>query len=844
MDYSTKTLAQGCFGKIYQQKFGDAWAAMKKVPVRFISEKDLQRECEVYNNARHPNVVRLLGKPWIDDYKWHIPMEFIFGEDLETTIFESANSKIQLTPAVKATIIIGMCDGLHHLHSKDIIHQDLKPDNIMVEHQTHRAVIIDLGLAKFSKDGLNSAQNLGNEAYSAPEILRSKGVRDKQSDVWAMGKIIAELCAGTRLKTQYLCASKIQETLKTDQTYCTPVSKMVETNPDYRVTMDDILPEIKEAASASKRESQPRDITFTQGNQMRGNTTAALNSDDWRAGSALLINSGPRNLTVMQRNEMRGNGFPEMRGSLFASSMDMRDGTVTQNYAMMGNAVDELMPNIRAQQMDIRDEIQRHHMMVKQSLGLPISPMLNVQHEPLQQLGMGRGGVFPFTGDGVINQMSKMSMTGEIKQISGAQICFQRLKSLKIGRRHFKVRHPNVVKLLGDPWVEDYKWHIPMEFIFGEDLETTIFESANSKIQLTPAVKATIIIGMCDGLHHLHTKDIIHQDLKPDNIMVEHQTHRAVIIDLGLAKFSKDGLNSAQNLGNEAYSAPEILRSGEVRDKQSDVWAMGKIIAELCAGTRLKTQYLCASKIQETLKTDQTYCTPVSKMVETNPEYRVTMDDILPEIKEAASASKRDSKPRDTNVTSLGNEKRGNTSAALNSNDWRAGSALLINSGPRNLTVMQRNEMRGNGFPEMRGSLFASSMDMRDGTVTQNYAMMGNAVDELMPNIRTSPLAQHMDLRDEIQRHHMMVKQSLGLPISPMLNVQHEPLQQLGMGRGGVFPFTGDGVINQMSQMSMTGEVRQSFSEQKVAMNYKKVESSGGTSFSYNKVQMSKHISK
>lgn len=38
----------------------------------------------------------------------------------------------QLTPANKGNIIIGMCEGLLHLHSKDIVHQDLKPENIMV----------------------------------------------------------------------------------------------------------------------------------------------------------------------------------------------------------------------------------------------------------------------------------------------------------------------------------------------------------------------------------------------------------------------------------------------------------------------------------------------------------------------------------------------------------------------------------------------------------------------------------------------------------------------------------------------------------------------------------------
>lgn len=39
---------------------------------------------------------------------------------------------LQLTPPIKGTIIVGMCEGLLHLHSRDIVHQDLKPENIMV----------------------------------------------------------------------------------------------------------------------------------------------------------------------------------------------------------------------------------------------------------------------------------------------------------------------------------------------------------------------------------------------------------------------------------------------------------------------------------------------------------------------------------------------------------------------------------------------------------------------------------------------------------------------------------------------------------------------------------------
>ncbi|CDQ64779.1 unnamed protein product [Oncorhynchus mykiss] len=248
MAYSTSTLAAGCFGKIYREKYNDTWAAIKKVPQHLINRRDLERECQVYNKAIHPNIVKLLGNPTLKDSKWIIPMEFIFGEELETTIFKSQKSQIQLTPSIKATIITGMCEGLLYLHSKDIVHQDLKPDNIMVEHDTHRAVIIDMGLAKFFCNGLNSAMDTGNEAYSPPEVLQRRGQRDQRSDVWAMGKIIAELCARVRLHTPSVCPTKIQETLSLQgQQYCNAVCRMVQRDPTMRATMAGIMPEIQRA---------------------------------------------------------------------------------------------------------------------------------------------------------------------------------------------------------------------------------------------------------------------------------------------------------------------------------------------------------------------------------------------------------------------------------------------------------------------------------------------------------------------------------------------------------------------------------------------------------------------
>ncbi|KAL7393014.1 hypothetical protein ABVT39_005366 [Epinephelus coioides] len=256
MAYSTGTIAKGCFGKVYKEKYNDTWAAIKRVPQQLISRKDLERECKVYNKANHPNIVKLLGNISLKDGKWVIPLEFIFGEDLETTIFKASKSKITLSPSVKGTIIVGMCEGLAFLHSRDIVHQDLKPENIMVEHDTNRAVIIDLGLAKFFRFGLNSAIDMGNEAYSAPEVLQRGSQRDQRSDVWAMGKMIAELCARIRLYTPSVCPAKIKEILK-DQPYCHAVCRMVDTDPSLRASMGGVMNEIRKAAGAGVANNAP-----------------------------------------------------------------------------------------------------------------------------------------------------------------------------------------------------------------------------------------------------------------------------------------------------------------------------------------------------------------------------------------------------------------------------------------------------------------------------------------------------------------------------------------------------------------------------------------------------------
>ncbi|MGH0132029.1 UNVERIFIED_CONTAM: hypothetical protein FKN15_026061 [Acipenser sinensis] len=204
-----------------------------------------------------------------------------------------------------------------------------------------------------------------------------------------------------------------------------------------------------------------------------------------------------------------------------------------------------------------------------------------------------------------------------------------------------KLNHPNIVKLLFDPWKEDGTWHFPLEFIDGEDLEKVLFKQRDSRIKLSRSAKVTIINGMCHGLSFLHDRNIVHQDLKPDNIMIEYGTFRPVLVDFGVAKItSSTGFSTATNNGNTAYAAPEVFQ-GSHRNKSTDIWAMGKIITELLLGSIVETEKCGCRYVEEILK-GMPYAKSVSQMVYTDPHRRVEMKQILGDIEMAGEAFKRE----------------------------------------------------------------------------------------------------------------------------------------------------------------------------------------------------------
>jgi WD40 repeat protein len=119
--------------------------------------------------------------------------------------------------------------------------------------------------------------------------------------------------------------------------------------------------------------------------------------------------------------------------------------------------------------------------------------------------------------------------------------------------------------------------YLAMEYIEGESLADLIARRA----PLSLADKLQLIDEVCAGMACVQRADLVHRDLKPDNIMVDGEYGPVKILDFGIARSLETGLSRfTQGIGTPCYMSPEQVTSGRV-DQRSDIFAIGSVFYEL-----------------------------------------------------------------------------------------------------------------------------------------------------------------------------------------------------------------------------------------------------------------------
>eukprot|EP00347_Sterkiella_histriomuscorum_P015113 403358271 len=200
-------LGSGGFGQVSLVKERDTkyqrYLALKKINIgtTMNEQKKLRvmRETQILQQLNHPSIIKMHDY-FIDqensakqlNCNWYlcITMDYAANGDL-LQLIEKYKSEKQHIPENNIWIIAKeVCEGLSYLHSRNIIHRDIKPQNILIT-GSNSYKIADLGISRelSSKNQQLHTSKIGTPLYQSPELLR-KQPYDFKVDIWALGCLL------------------------------------------------------------------------------------------------------------------------------------------------------------------------------------------------------------------------------------------------------------------------------------------------------------------------------------------------------------------------------------------------------------------------------------------------------------------------------------------------------------------------------------------------------------------------------------------------------------------------------------------------------------------------------
>jgi predicted Ser/Thr protein kinase len=136
-----------------------------------------------------------------------------------------------------------------------------------------------------------------------------------------------------------------------------------------------------------------------------------------------------------------------------------------------------------------------------------------------------------------------------------------------------KLSHPNIIPIFAVERVEDFVFFV-MAYVEGE----TLGHRLQARGPLSPSDGTRMIQEVAWALAYAHLRGIVHRDIKPDNILLEQATGRALVSDFGIARLTdtSGGTAVGEVLGTAQYMSPEQA-TGEPVDGRSDLYSLGVV---------------------------------------------------------------------------------------------------------------------------------------------------------------------------------------------------------------------------------------------------------------------------
>eukprot|EP00026_Physarum_polycephalum_P000973 Phypoly_transcript_00974.p1 GENE.Phypoly_transcript_00974~~Phypoly_transcript_00974.p1 ORF type:complete len:1221 (+),score=192.00 Phypoly_transcript_00974:378-3665(+) len=208
-------IGEGSYGTVYKGEWRGVPVAVKKLKVQENSYTEgivdeLQREVDIMTTLRHPNIVNFIGASLVPGHLFLVTEFLPLGN-----LGQYLNPKNNIRAVLKVKIALDCARGMDFLHKCNILHRDLKPDNLLVLSMSRSAPtnvkLTDFGTARAVTLSITKATQmtvgLGTPIYMAPEVLH--GDYDQKSDVFSFAILLYELCTQTTPYSRFSRGHKV-----------------------------------------------------------------------------------------------------------------------------------------------------------------------------------------------------------------------------------------------------------------------------------------------------------------------------------------------------------------------------------------------------------------------------------------------------------------------------------------------------------------------------------------------------------------------------------------------------------------------------------------------------------
>ena len=184
-------LGRGGMGIVYLARDVqlDRPVAIKVLPGALAARRDVRerflREARMAASLSHPHIVPIHRVGEAGGFVFFV-MAFVKGE----TLGERLRTKGPLSPSAAARLLREVAWALSYAHGRGIVHRDIKPDNILIESETGRALVTDFGIAQGGDDvhQTDPGRVMGTAHFMSPEQASSEPI-DGRSDLYSLGVV-------------------------------------------------------------------------------------------------------------------------------------------------------------------------------------------------------------------------------------------------------------------------------------------------------------------------------------------------------------------------------------------------------------------------------------------------------------------------------------------------------------------------------------------------------------------------------------------------------------------------------------------------------------------------------